>query len=1362
MALPNLFPVPGPERRIGRSRGSMSTPLLLTLAGIAFCAANALAQPVMPKPGAEPQSAARAQAPGDAAATSIPASLAVDTANREEVRLFFQAIHSASEGAPMGWTGNYTSSDPVAAAGTTSAAFKEAVNLRVNFYRALAGVPGTVTFDATFSARAQQAALMMSANNTLQHTGIPTSWQYYTTSGAEAAANSNLALGMSGPAAIDGYIADPGTDNFPVGHRRWVLYPQTRQMGTGDVAGNGAFSPANALWVFDSNLQGPRPFVRESFVAWPAPGYAPYQVVWPRWSISYPNASFSAATVTMTRGGTPVPVQLAPIANGYGENTLVWVYDNRDANSMAPHARPGGDVTYHVTVANVMVGGSPQTFSYDVIVFDPATAGPDTEAVAITGPASAGVGLPSSYTVGGLHYASGFQWRELTSSAYASVVGAEADGDGYTAGTTGSYGVRTSARRASGTWSFHLTHPNPPVTQWLQLAPVFLGGASPQLTFKSLLGLATASQVARVQVSLDEGASWSDVYTQAGSGGGGEADFVARTVALAEMAGRTFHLRFAYTFSDSSYYPGDGTNVGWYFDDIALTGVSAVTAGTTSATRTGNQFTYRPGAEGSFGLQARGIFYGQYPLDWGPVKTLSVTQTQPQAPTISTQPASQTVTAGSNVSLSVVASGVPEPAYQWLKNGAPLDGAITSTLTLLNVQSSAAATYRVVVTNSAGSVTSDPAALTVNPAPAAPLITAQPASVDAAVGANVTFSVTANGHPAPTFQWRRNGLALAGAQGSTLNLTNVQAADAGGYTVAVGNSEGTAISHEAVLTISQPVAITSQPASQSVAAGSAVTISVGASGSNLVYQWYAGVGGDTSAPIAGATGPAYTTPPLTTTTSYWVRVFSPLEARDSATAVISVSGSARTFFGTVGGAQGGAFGFLVRSNNSAVFLAYLAGSATAVDARAVTVSTGGAFNFTAPGGLGTVSGQIDDGNVSGTIGGAIAFSGTLDATNGATAPLAGLYDAVLVDSADGEVHLLAGAAGHAFVLAGSAGTITGTTAALAADGVINATLPGGRMVALAVTGSSARLAGTTSSGGRSLKVVGAREDIVRSRRLGNVSMRGQVRQGDEIMISGFVITGPGRKQVLIRGIGPTLERFAVGNPISDPKVSLFRSSDPEGSPPIATNNDWGSAANAAGIASVGAAVFAFPLEAASADAALLLNLPAGNYTAQIAGAAGQTGAALVEFYDSDVVSGATPTANLANISMRGRAGNGDDVVIAGFVVDGDAPKRLLIRGVASELGQYGVGGLLADPVLKIFRSIDDGQDSEIAANDEWDGGAEQAAVVAASAQVYAFALAPGSHSAALLLWLEAGAYTAQVSSGDGATGIALVEVYDMP
>lgn len=227
-------------------------------------------------------------------------------------------------------------------------------------------------------------------------------------------------------------------------------------------------------------------------------------------------------------------------------------------------------------------------------------------------------------------------------------------------------------------------------------------------------------------------------------------------------------------------------------------------------------------------------------------------------PVITAQPTNQTVTVGANVTLSVTASGNPTPSYQWRKDGVNIAGATFTSYSLNNVQPADAGSYMVVVSNGAGAVSSDPAVLTVNPVPFAPTITLQPVSQVVSETGTVTFTTTASGFPVPTFQWKKGGVIIAGATGSSYMINPVHLADAGNYSVDATNSAGTASSATATLTVNiLPVAptITTQPASQTIWAGSPVSFTVVATSNNSAptYQWRKG----TSA-ISGATSATYT------------------------------------------------------------------------------------------------------------------------------------------------------------------------------------------------------------------------------------------------------------------------------------------------------------------------------------------------------------------------------------------------------------------------------------------------------------------------------------------------------------------------
>ena len=171
------------------------------------------------------------------------------------------------------------------------------------------------------------------------------------------------------------------------------------------------------------------------------------------------------------------------------------------------------------------------------------------------------------------------------------------------------------------------------------------------------------------------------------------------------------------------------------------------------------------------------------------------------APSITTQPVSQTVSAGANVSFSVAAEGTAPLSYQWQKNGSPISGATASTLNLTNVQGTDSGNYRVVVSNAAGSAASTTAVLNVLTGPVAPAITSQPASQTVVTGGSALFGVIATGTAPLSYQWYKDGTLISGATSSSLSLSNVQQTDAGGYSVVVSNAAGTATSNTATLSV---------------------------------------------------------------------------------------------------------------------------------------------------------------------------------------------------------------------------------------------------------------------------------------------------------------------------------------------------------------------------------------------------------------------------------------------------------------------------------------------------------------------------------------------------------------------------------
>ena len=205
-------------------------------------------------------------------------------------------------------------------------------------------------------------------------------------------------------------------------------------------------------------------------------------------------------------------------------------------------------------------------------------------------------------------------------------------------------------------------------------------------------------------------------------------------------------------------------------------------------------------------------------------------------PSITTQPGNQSVNPGSTASFSVTAAGTAPLSYQWTQNGTNLTGATGSSLSVPNVQLPQTGNYAVTVSSPYGpSVTSSNAVLSIS---SAPVITASPASENAAQGGTATFTVTAGGAPPLAYQWTFNGTNLAFGTNATLSLPDVQTNQAGWYAVYVTNLYGSALSVGAYLSVYQAPVITGQPANETVFVKGTAVLAVTATGSTpLAYQW---------------------------------------------------------------------------------------------------------------------------------------------------------------------------------------------------------------------------------------------------------------------------------------------------------------------------------------------------------------------------------------------------------------------------------------------------------------------------------------------------------------------------------------------
>lgn len=691
----------------------------------------------------------------------------------------------------------------------------------------------------------------------------------------------------------------------------------------------------------------------------------------------------------------------------------------------------------------------------------------------------------------------------------------------------------------------------------------------------------------------------------------------------------------------------------------------------------------------------------RYVLLWVGLSTFLWGQAKPR---VTSDPVDQSVSVNSVVSFRVqVAEG--SWTYQWLKNNADLadggriSGAKMAVLTISGVQVADEAQYSVRISGAGGQTTSQAASLTVDfIGPRAPQIQHQPESQTISAGRDVSFSVSATGSPA-TFSYQWQI-----RRADVLTWTNVPANSS--Y---IGATEPTLVVNNATAAMSGDsfrCTVSNGVPSEAVSAVATLMVTPAAPPPN-----------DTFAARLLLSGNTVNT-----------RGYSVGATRDPGEPVHAGVGSGNSVWWSWTAPSSGAVTVSTAGSNFDTVLAVYTGAAVA------TLTSVAANDDDEDAGDGSSEVSF---NAIGGIAYHIAVDGFEQDTGevALAVTLGGGAASVTITPASRDIAATGGAASLSVTSSGNWTANSGATwiaVSSGGSGSGNATVN----YVVASNPTAEPRSGTLTVGDKSHTV---NQAAGVSTRLTNLSIRTNAGTGAETLIVGFNLAGGGTKPLLIRGIGPTLASFGVSGTLADPTLQLFN-----GATVVTSNDNWGGSAT---IATAGTGVGAFALPTTSRDAALLQTLGVGSYTAQIGGGGG---VALVEIYDV----GSATDAKLSNVSARTRVGTGGDILIAGFAISGSGTKSVLIRGVGPTLGAFGVTGILTDPKLDLFSGA-----TVIQSNDNWGGGAS---LITAFASVGAFALPTSSRDAALVASLQPGTYSVQISGVGGGSGVALVEVYELP
>jgi hypothetical protein len=461
------------------------------------------------------------------------------------------------------------------------------------------------------------------------------------------------------------------------------------------------------------------------------------------------------------------------------------------------------------------------------------------------------------------------------------------------------------------------------------------------------------------------------------------------------------------------------------------------------------------------------------------------------------------------------------------------------------------------------------------------------------------------------------------------------------------------------------------------------------------------------------------------------------------------------YFGNYG--NGGSFAYAIVDGSVGTFIGYTNGSPTALYYPDLTVSSGGGFSANAVNKVVPLSGNASVTGVQGTLNpGNTIFIGALTQV-GSVAVASGFYSGNLVGQATSQLTAIVGAGSQIMVYIGQGTYSDAGAGSIDSSGHFTITTGAGNTVTGTLNSSTGFMTGTLAGGpGGSFTAAIVSGGTFSDGVLSNLSTRAPVGTGASIMIAGFTVAPSASKQLLVRADGPALTALGITGAVAATQLNIYGAGS--STVPIATNIGWSAnASNAAAVAAADAQVGAFPLTTGSSDSALTSTFAPGPYTVQVSGVGTDTGVGLVEVYDMDT---ATPftAKKLTNVSTRANVGTGQSVAIAGFNITGSAPKRLLIRGAGPGLVAMGVTGALSAPHLQLMNK----SGVLIRENYSWQLGNGTALVDAAELATGAFTYASGSADSAILIVLPPGSYSAVLSGAGAATGVAIVEVYEVP